>query len=341
MTRPSAAQKRKKKREQQLREEKEKLQAQPQQAHVPVSTPVCPPPASAPPVTATPAVSVFPVDDTPPALARPSTFGRPIYPPHIHAFLYGSPPEDEDDDPIEDAPPRFDLRPPARSWYDDPPAVDRIQSIYATPTPPPPRDFSALRSETAHPWRTVRRRNQRLLPLRRPFPQSYPKRPPVLSQLPPLMPSVRRIGDGEPTPLLAAADPEEDPGPIPLLVLPRPQPLPYDPYHFMPRETPTPDRSLPAETFYGLVQSGLALVCAYEYPWNDIARRDISEIAWGVPPPYESDRRESVLDLLPADHLVFLMVLTRISDLAPVFAGFLEPAIADFVNAWLHHCWFG
>ncbi|KAJ7082380.1 hypothetical protein B0H15DRAFT_852742 [Mycena belliarum] len=335
MTRPSAAQKRKKRREQQLLEETEKLQAQPPQAHVPVSTPVRPPPASAPPVTATPAVTVFPVDDTPPALARPSTFGRPIYPPHIHAFLYGSPPEDEDDGPVEDTPPppNFDHRPPARSWSDDPPAVDRIHSIYTTPTPPPPRDFSALRSETAHPWRTVRRRNQRLLPLRRPFPQSNPKRPSVLPQLPP---SVHRIGDGEPTPLLAAADPEEDPGPIPLLVLPRPQPLPYDPYHFMPRETPTPDRSLPAETFYGLVQSGLALVCAYEYPWNDIARSDISVIACGAHPPEELN---GVLDLLPPDHLVFLMVLMRICDLAPDFAGFLEPAIADFVHAWWDHCW--
>ncbi|KAJ7656523.1 hypothetical protein DFH06DRAFT_1199813 [Mycena polygramma] len=45
---------------------------------------------------------------------------------------------------------------------------------------PLPRDFSALRSEFPHPWRTVRRRNHRLLPQRREqrsFPKSLPRRP--------------------------------------------------------------------------------------------------------------------------------------------------------------------
>ncbi|KAJ7028165.1 hypothetical protein C8F04DRAFT_1291632 [Mycena alexandri] len=121
--------------------------------------------------------------------------------------------------------------------------------------------------------------------------------------------------------------------PVPVLVLPRPVPLPWDPYYFMPTEYSTAEKSLPGETFYGVVRSGLALVCAREYPWIDLARAHISEIAWGAHPPDELDEREDVLDLLPPDQLVFLMMLVEICHLEPDFTGFVEPAIADFVNA--------
>ncbi|KAJ6608800.1 hypothetical protein B0H10DRAFT_2226515 [Mycena sp. CBHHK59/15] len=123
----------------------------------------------------------------------------------------------------------------------------------------------------------------------------------------------------DPTPALFAEDPvfvaDES---IPVLVLPWTIPHPYDPSYFVPRQSTTPDHSLPAQTFYGPVQSGLALVCA------------ISEIAWGAHPPDECDEREEVLDALPPDQLVFLMVLVEICRLEPNFTGFMEPAIADF-----------
>ncbi|KAJ7030781.1 hypothetical protein C8F04DRAFT_1112487 [Mycena alexandri] len=177
--------------------------------------------------------------------------------------------------------------PPPLSWSNDFPAttVTTIHTVYTEPVTWAPRDFSALHSESGHPWRTVRHE------------------------------------------------------PVPVLVLPRPVPLPWDPYYFMPTEYSTAEKSLPAETFYGVVQTGLALVCAREYPWIDLARARISEIAWGAHPPDEFDEREDVLDLFPPDQLVFLMVLVEICRLEPDFTGFVEPAIADFVNAWLNHCW--
>jgi hypothetical protein len=121
--------------------------------------------------------------------------------------------------------------------------------------------------------------------------------------------------------------------PIPVLVLPRRMPVPWDPYRFIPGNAPIAERDLPGETPYGPVQSGLALACAREYPWFTLAIACISELAWGSRSPDVLDECEDVLYQLPPDQLVFLTVLE--SD----FAGFLEPAIADFVNAWLVHCW--
>ncbi|KAJ7713455.1 hypothetical protein B0H14DRAFT_2644807 [Mycena olivaceomarginata] len=235
---------------------------------------------------------------------------------------------------------------PPRSWYDDVPDIPIVHIVYAAPSTPPPRDLSAIRSPAFHPWRTIRRRNHRLLPQRRepqPFPKSLPRRPvvsaphvdvlavndhPVSLPPPPSLAPTHRF-----VPLSTADDDS-----IPVLVLLRPVPLPYDPYYFIPSDFRTQERSLPGETFYGPVQSGLALVCAREYPWIAVARSTISEIAWGVHHPEECDEREEVLDLLPPDQLVFLMVLTEICRLEPDFTGFVEPAIADFVNAWLDHC---
>ncbi|KAJ7017629.1 hypothetical protein C8F04DRAFT_1279064 [Mycena alexandri] len=243
---------------------------------------------------------------------------------------------------------------PPLSWSDDFPATTvTIHTVYTAPSEPAvwaPRDFSALRSESGHPWRTIRRRNHRLLPQRRPFPRSLPKRIPtpipalvhaVSEVTMPLLPRhVLFAGNSLiPNPVLTPNNFHRADEPVPVLVLPRPVPLPWDPYYFMPTEYSTAEKSLPGETFYGVVRSGLALVCAREYPWIDLARAHISEIAWGAHPPDELDEREDVLDLLPPDQLVFLMMLVEICHLEPDFTGFVEPAIADFVNAWLHHCW--
>ncbi|KAJ6529873.1 hypothetical protein DFH09DRAFT_1093837 [Mycena vulgaris] len=247
----------------------------------------------------------------------------------IHAFIYG---------PVLRSPSPTPARYISHNDVVNNPPVHAIHSICAPPSALPPRDFSALCNDnSANPWRTIRRRNHRqrhrLVPERRPFPQSLPKRPtlssPRHSEQPP---AIHLISD----PFIPPFDADE---PIPVLVLPRPIPLPLDPYQFIPSQCPTLEHSLPGETVYGPVQSGLALVCAREYPWIHVALANISEIAWGAHPPDELDEREDVLGVLLPDQLVFLMVLVEICRLELDFTGFVEPAIADFVNAWLDHCW--
>ncbi|KAJ7443758.1 hypothetical protein B0H11DRAFT_2291464 [Mycena galericulata] len=226
----------------------------------------------------------------------------------------------------DDEPPPVRVADPKPVRHDFPVAeVFTIYSVPAAHSPLRPRDFSALRSESAHPWRTIRRRNHRLLPQRRPFPHSLPKRMLAPEELPPPPPATLIPIHG-----LLTEDPNDR---VPVLVLPRPVRLPWDPYHFIPSQFPLPVRSLPGETAYGPVQSGLALVCAREYPWTFLAHANISEIAWGAHPPDVLDEREDVLHELPPDQLVFLAVLVQICNLEPVFTSFLEPAIADFRGA--------
>ncbi|KAJ6587764.1 hypothetical protein B0H10DRAFT_1961354 [Mycena sp. CBHHK59/15] len=116
--------------------------------------------------------------------------------------------------------------------------------------------------------------------------------------------------------------------------MPRPLPLPSLPYDPLPLQGPVPARSLPAETAYGPVQSGLALVCAREHPWAQLACGEISAIAWGS---YSTAGSDFLADL-PPDQLVFLAVLAQIVALEPVFEGFLHPAIANFAGTWAAHC---
>ncbi|KAJ7034240.1 hypothetical protein C8F04DRAFT_1395675 [Mycena alexandri] len=268
-----------------------------------------------------PALSPPPPDRLIRLNARANDASRGIFP--VWSF-------DENGDYLDDLAPEPITVPPPLSWSDDFPAtaVTTIHTVYTEPVTWAPRDFSALRSESGHPWRTI----------------STP------------IPAVVHVVSDDPTPLLPrhvlladnilVSNPVLIPNnfhradePVPVLVLPRPVPLPWDPYYFMPTEYSTAEKSLPAETFYGVVQTGLALVCAREYPWIDLACTRISEIAWGAHPPDEFDEREDVLDLFLPDQLVFLMVLVEICRLEPDFTGFVEPAIADFVNAWLNHCW--
>ncbi|KAJ7702532.1 hypothetical protein B0H16DRAFT_1902466 [Mycena metata] len=261
---------------------------------------------------------------------------------------------DENGDYIDDLAPEPITVPPPLSGSDDFPstAVTTIHTVYTEPVTWAPRDFSALRSKSGHLWCTVRRRNHRLLPQRRPFPHSLPKRistpiPAVVHAVSddptPLLPRHVLFADNilVPNPILTASNPHpvHADEPVPVLVLPRPAPLPWDPYQFMPSANTVLATSLPGETVYGPVQSGLALVCAREYPWTFVAHTRIAEIAWGATHPEDYDEREEVLDLLPPDQYVFLIVLAEICHLEPDFTGFVEPAIADFVNAWLAHCW--
>ncbi|KAJ6615068.1 hypothetical protein B0H10DRAFT_1950192 [Mycena sp. CBHHK59/15] len=69
---------------------------------------------------------------------------------------------------------------------------------------------------------------------------------------------------------------EPDPyDPVPILVLPHPMPLSSDPYDPLSLQHNPPTHSLPADTGYGMVQSGPALICAREYPWIHVARTEI------------------------------------------------------------------
>ncbi|KAJ7277998.1 hypothetical protein C8J57DRAFT_1713560 [Mycena rebaudengoi] len=358
--------------EEQQRVEKETAQRVPGNTPIPLPAATAPIPEPFPPANDDPHRHAWYPDPHRPIFdASPLVFDDDEPVPsttQIHAFIYAhvsrspSPPPTRyvpHDDVVNNPPVRVihdAYAPPStipRCWSDDVPELATICTVYVTPSAPAPRDFSVLRSTSAHPWRTIRCRNHRLLPQRRDqrlFPRSLPKRTPAptpavvhaIEDTIPLNPDHICVPD-EPYPIshpiLVADNPPHADEPIPVLVLPRALPLPWDPYYFIPTDYPTADRSLPGETFYGPVQSGLALVCAREYPWIALARANISEIAWGAHPPDELDEREEVLDLLPPDQLVFLMVLVEICHLEPDFAGFVEPAITDFVNAWLDHCW--
>ncbi|KAJ7433963.1 hypothetical protein B0H11DRAFT_2120005 [Mycena galericulata] len=292
-------------------------------------------PPSAPSIPKPPA-TLSPESAIPPTMARKHVI-RPV--PIPHDSLPNDEPCFPPDHPAANMP--ADMRSfiyDPRAWEDDEPPPVRVAdpepirhdlpvaevfTIHSAPaahSPLRPRDFSALRSESAHPWRTIRRRNHRLLPQRRPFPHSLPKRMLAPEELP-LPPPVALI----PIHGLLAEDPNDR---VPVLVLPRPVRLPWDPYHFIPSQYPLQARSLPGETTYGPVQSGLALVCAHEYPGLSLCTLTSRRL----------HGREDVLYELPPDQLVFLAVLVQICNLEPVFASFLEPAISDFVNGWLEHC---
>jgi hypothetical protein len=59
-----------------------------------------------------------------------------------------------------------------------------------------------------------------------------------------------------------------------------------------------PTHMLLMDTAYGIVHSGLALICAREFPWLHLSVRRISEIAWGDP----RDPRGSFLFDLQPEH---------------------------------------
>ncbi|KAJ7434698.1 hypothetical protein FB451DRAFT_1467254 [Mycena latifolia] len=337
MTHPSAAQKRKRKREQKLLEEEARRVEEETAHHLPVSNPSPLPSSTAPafePLPArTPARDAdpepydwYPPSDRPifdaaslvfvddqaalPILRAPeASFPHPKdWPADIRAFVYGSP------TPSESKP---------LDWFDDAPDIPTVQVIHAAHSAPSPRDLSALCSESGHPWHTIRRRNRRLLPERRPFPRSLPKCLPA--RYAPLPTPATPIHA-----LIPHRDPDE---PLPVLVLPLAMSLPDDPYDLLPLQREPVPRLLPAATAYGTVQSGLALVCAQEYPWVHVALNNISEIAWG---PHLDERREYLFDLQP-DQLVFLTILAEMTSLEPDFALFFDSAIADFTNAWVDH----
>ncbi|KAJ7457122.1 hypothetical protein B0H11DRAFT_2287111 [Mycena galericulata] len=190
---------------------------------------------------------------------------------------------------------------PPPCWADDPPDSP-FAAAQTVPSTLPPRDFSALRSDAAHPWRTIRRRNHRLLPQctdRRPFPCSLPKRH---------LPVIYTIVD--------------DPTPTPPPVVPVAPPVVIAP-------------ALPADTAYGPVHTKLALACAHEVPNSVLTLAEVFDIAWG---PHADNDHKGLMMELPADQLVFLAALAAIAAAEPIFEGFLYPAITSFANGWVAHC---
>ncbi|KAJ6523953.1 hypothetical protein B0H10DRAFT_2249691 [Mycena sp. CBHHK59/15] len=110
------------------------------------------------------------VHEAPGRRAFPPDHPAANWPAHLQDYIYG---------PISHSP-----SPPPR-WSDDVPHPHMIHTIHAAHSTPTPRDSSALRSELAHPWHTIRRSNHRLLPQRReqcPFPNRSPKEFMILSR---------------------------------------------------------------------------------------------------------------------------------------------------------------
>ncbi|KAJ6450650.1 hypothetical protein C8R45DRAFT_1113989 [Mycena sanguinolenta] len=186
----------------------------------------------------------------PPSVSIPNHLAAPpfphpsLWPDDVRAFVYGPLSADDDGNlepltvPIASVR-TVPLGPAPVSW------ADETAETFPLPVPLPPRDWSTLRSDTAHPWRTIRCRNHRLRPLRperRPFPQSLPK-----------IPSLHHL----PSP------------PQPVIIDIPPPPI----------AAPT----LPAGTAYGLVHSNLALACACELPEVSAAFQEILEITGGPP----------------------------------------------------------
>ncbi|KAJ7805436.1 hypothetical protein B0H13DRAFT_1930195 [Mycena leptocephala] len=366
---------RKKKRAELLEEEQQRVEEKERRAPVSTPTPLVTPTASIPdvpipnPSTTLPSIAKPPVCDD--MDSEPYDWYPPLNCPMFDASTLRFHDDDEDNDPIRTA---ASWRSPAHypehiraylydtptpSWFHATPELAAIHTAPAIVSVLTLRDFSALRTESAHPWRTIRRRNHRLLPQRReqrPFRKSLPKRTTIpaphadiltvqdhipargLAPTPVLVPVPAPVPVPPPSLRATVTDLLSLP-PIPVLVLPLRMPVPWDPYRFIPGDFSTPARELPGESPYGPVQSGLALACAREYPWITLAIANISDIAWGSWPPDVLDEREDVLYQLPPDQLVFLAVLVEICRLEPDFTGFVEPAIADFVNAWLDHCW--
>ncbi|KAJ6467624.1 hypothetical protein C8R47DRAFT_1223533 [Mycena vitilis] len=360
MTHLSAAQKRKKRREQKLLEEEQQRVDEEKARKAPVSN-------SAPPVA--PAAPSIPTrsdpDDPEPYDWYP--------PPNLPMFDASTLRWHGEDEPIpRSIGPRHAFPPshPAANWPVDiqymvyGPPRDRDTSLTA-PGPAVlavnlghgPRDFSALRSAAAaHPWRTIRKRNHRLLPQRcerRPFPKSLPKRP-VISA-----PRAAVLALHDSLPISTVHTPPLDPGrsiqPAHLLGL---MPLhPDDPIHpddVASIEMPAPSLcpcpadhfiEFPADTAdYGVLIHQLAYACSRVLPPAMEVANDLCDVVWppllfpdGTSAP-NPDARLDLLAKLPADHLVFLLAIAHMGHLEHHFALLFDGALTDFALAWVNHC---
>jgi hypothetical protein len=198
------------------------------------------------------------------------------------------------------------------SWAEDATHSLTMPTIPATAFPGQ-RDWSVLRSNSAHPWRALRHRKRRL------FPRHGWEHIPLPDLIPPDQP------------LESVAS---------ILVEVTPTPIPSEP------TLPPVYAAAPVETVYGsgVVESSLARICTTEIPqlWSTI--RGVSDIAWPVVQQpdgswiFDPDKREDLVLKLRPDALVFLGTILCMMELEPPLAEFFTEPIAHYIHAWVEHC---
>ncbi|KAK6995663.1 hypothetical protein R3P38DRAFT_3223623 [Favolaschia claudopus] len=308
-----------------------------------LSAPLLPPttprpvlPTRRPPVT----MMTVDTDDSDDDYEPYATFAPPTqWPAHIQEFVYGPrPPAEILADAIPPAP------------VDPSPMVTLVDACLEgpplQPLPIPPRtvtsvmrDWSALRVECVNPWRTIRRRKQRLRPR---YADTCPRAPRVVTPA-----AVSTLSPPKPVPVMSLLEGRSQPLPLqPTQVFALVPLHPDDPIH--PDDVPTNDLPLPlacpcpddhlagprllsADTPFGWVGSSLALACAWELPEPDKVLDALAFLAWGSS---EDVRRDCLADL-PPDLFVFLGVLSMVSVLECDFGQFLVPAGSSFIKHWV------
>ncbi|KAK6978043.1 hypothetical protein R3P38DRAFT_3120547 [Favolaschia claudopus] len=206
-------------------------------------------------------------------------------------------------------------------------------------TTPAARDWTVLRVECSNPWRTIRRRKQRLRPR---YADSCPRAPRIAGAA-----VVSPLSPPKPVPVMSLLEGRSQNLPLQHAQVFALVPLhPDDPIHPddvptnelpLPLACPCPDdhlagpRLLSADTPFGWVGSSLALACAWELPEPDRVLDALAFLAWGSS---EDVRRDCLADL-PPDLFIFLGVLSMVSILECDFGQFLLPAGSAFIKHWV------
>ncbi|KAF7371993.1 hypothetical protein MVEN_00057400 [Mycena venus] len=247
------------------------------------------------------------------------------WPEHIREYIYGP------------------ASPEPSSWADDvpePAAPTAIMTIV-----PAPR-WSSLRSFGGNPWRAIRRRKRRLrADCSWQQPPSFEPHFDAPTAAPPLPAPPGPLQQGlslRPADLLGLIPLHSDdpfhPNDIPPLDLPTPT-LCLFPDDHLPRK-------FPVDTEFGPIAHKLAHACSRALPHAvavDVAN-ELRDIVW--PPLAYPDGSfdispEARLDLvvrLPPDHLIFLFAITQMGRLEHHFALLFNDAITEFVRRWVYHC---
>ncbi|KAK6984107.1 hypothetical protein R3P38DRAFT_2572890 [Favolaschia claudopus] len=307
---------------------------------LPPTTPVSTLPTRRPPVT----IMTVDTDDSDDDYEPYATFPPPTqWPAHIQEFVYG--PRSPTEILANAIPPtRADAVPIAALV--DTPAPLRLVPVPEKVAATTARDWSALQVGCTNPWRTIRRRKRRLrticwdalhisapgvdaLTNTSPLPPSSPKHAPVMNLL---------EGQSRELPLLPAH------------IFSPPPPHPNGPIH--PNSSPTicispddhPPREFPAQTNFGEVMHLLAYTCACALPSLDQTANFLRDTVWPVLQDSEGntvadpDERMDLLGRMPADQLIFLSAVALMGHLEPTFSPFFDPAVVDYVGAWVDHC---
>ncbi|KAK6997341.1 hypothetical protein R3P38DRAFT_3063568, partial [Favolaschia claudopus] len=184
-------------------------------------------------------------------------------------------------------------------------------------TTPAARDWTVLRVECSNPWRTIRRRKQRLRPR---YVDTCPRAPRIAGAA-----VVSPSSPPKPVPVMTCAmqvfalvplhpDDPIHPDDVPTNNLPLPLACPCPDDHL------TGPRLLSADIPFGWVGSSLASACAWELPEPDKVLDALAFLAWGSS---EDIRRDCLADL-PPDFV-----------LECDLGQFLLPAGSAFIKHWV------